>query len=433
MAAAVQSGIWSEYMAHQDTPQYGQHPAGRRMPSPGQAGRGAPDSGRREPVRSRGPSTGGPQREPPRNSRRELIGDVSRWVRAVVMVLATITLCIILAIFAIRAATDFTGINQVDQTIPVEIPEDATNAEVAEILKEEGVIQFDWVFKIFADLKTKDAPILPGSYLFNSNLGYNEIMVALRSGDYEKQEVRVTFIEGETLREIADKLEEKNVCESQAFLDYLETAEFDYEFFNAMPESDLRYHRLEGYIFPDTYDFYIGESVQDVARKFIRNFNEKITPDIQAKMRERNLSVDEAITLASMIQKEAGKVEDMRMVSSVFHNRLSLSETYPNLQSDVTVFYVNNEIKPFLQTTNQEMYDAYNTYVCERLPVGPICNPGMDAINAALNPVQSENYFFVTDKNQEFYYAQTADEHYQNVRKAKAVGGEAHGIATQED
>lgn len=148
------------------------------------------------------------------------------------------------------------------------------------------------------------------------------------------------------------------------------------------------------------------------------NFESKITDEMYAQMKNQNLTLDETITLASMIQEESSGHEEMGRVSSVFHNRLDNSVTYPRLQSDVTIFYVNRDIKPFLQVNDQEMYDAYNTYKCTGLPVGPVCNPGIDAIKAALYPEDTDYYFFLTDANGKFYYAKTADQHYQNEQIA---------------
>ena len=154
-------------------------------------------------------------------------------------------------------------------------------------------------------------------------------------------------------------------------------------------------------------------------------------------MMDLNLSLDEAITLASIIQKEAGGVngpDEMRRVSAVFHNRLDLKEEYPKLQSDVTRDYATKYIIPFHDMRNQPMYDAYNTYVCDGLPVGPICNPGLDAIEAALYPTDVPYYFFVTDVEEHFYYAETLQKHYENIRLASAVEGEGeiHGTNTEE-
>lgn len=367
-----------------------------------------------------------------RNQRPQLPSSENRWFRAILLVLAAIGLSVFLAFFVLRSATDLFGLEKPDMQVEVEIPEGSDIGDIAALLGRKGIVLQPFTFRLYAGLKTKGDTLYPGTYLFNTNMGYNEIIKALRSEDVFKEEVRITFIEGKTLGEIAEQLEEERVCDAEEFIDYLQTADFGYEFEQAIPGSPLRFHRLEGYVFPDTYDFYVGENVSSVARKFLRNFNDKMTDALQAQMQEMNMTLDETIILASIIQREAGQEEDMRMVSSVFHNRLGNPGTYPKLQSDVTIFYVENDIKPYLERTNQAMYDAYNTYVCDGLPVGAICNPGLNAIRAALNPSKSDFNFFVTDAKSEFYYAVNEKDHYRNVETAKSVeGNQAHGIGTQ--
>jgi UPF0755 protein len=154
---------------------------------------------------------------------------------------------------------------------------------------------------------------------------------------------------------------------------------------------------------------------------------------MRKRMQEINLTLDETITLASVIQREVDADEHIRRVSSVFHNRLNAPDYYPNLQSDVTILYVENDIKPL---GNQAIYDAYNTYVRKGLPVAPVCNPGVKAIEAALYPAETEYYFFVTDVNMDFYYAANIAEHEQNIQLAAEADetgmGTVHGIDTQE-
>lgn len=420
-ASPPMSGAPSGYGVRQGAS--GQPPQPPRQPARREAGSDAPRRRRPQPP------------EPPRRGRN--IGPPddgdggSRWIRALLMVLVTIGGCVFLAFFLLGSVFDWSGLNQEDKDIIVVVPEGSTTKDIGALLADSGVIQNSIIFRVYAGIKSEEGDLLAGRYIFNSNLSYDEIIVYLKRGDSEREEVRLTFREGRTVAEIAGLLEEYKVCSAADFLAYLETCDYDYEYFNALPDEEMRFRRLEGYIFPDTYDFFVGENVSEVAKKFLSNFNIKITDEMQVQMRELGLSIDETIILASIIQKEAGRVEDMRKVSSVFHNRMAMTETYPKLQSDVTIFYVNDEIKPYLEQTDQEMYDAYNTYVCNGLPVGPICNPGMDAIEAALNPAETGYYFFVTDKNEDFYYAATADEHARNVAEAKSVGGEAHGIDTQ--
>ena len=344
------------------------------------------------------------------------------WFRALIMVLAAVAASGFLAIFMLQSFIDLFGLNQVDQNYDVVIPENADLGDVSALLKDIGVIDQGITFRFYSELKFKEGDaVQSGEYVFNSNMGYDQIILLLKNGIRQQQIVEIRFTEGMTVREIAARLEEEGVCESSAFMDYINNTDFNYDFFNRIPESDLRYHKLEGYLFPDTYQFYVPEKPASVAKKFFDNFNRKITDDMQKRMQAINLTLDETITLASIIQKEADMQEYIRRVSSVFHNRLDSGGRYPRLDSDVTIFYVEKEIKPYIQTQNQAMYDAYNTYVSTGIPVGPICNPGMEAINAALYPAETGNYFFVTDVNMEFYFAETLEKHNANIRIAEAV------------
>lgn len=355
----------------------------------------------------------------------------NKWFRAILMVLVTITGCMFLAFFILQSASDLFGLNQSDRQIEVSVPSNSTLQSITSLLYDKGIISQPFTFRLYATFKHISGGFVQGSYVLNSNMAYDELFIILLEGDTQREEARVTFIEGETLYEIARKLQDSKVCDADEFLDYMQTGDIDYEFMNQIPGNPLRFRRLEGYAFPDTYDFYVNQKVAEVADKFLSNFDKKITEEMRAQMREMNLSLDETIILASIIEKEAGDPVEKPMVSSVFHNRLAMPETFPQLQSDVTIHYVDNFIKPFLDIRDQAMYDAYNTYVCEGLPVGAICNPGLDSIEAALNPETSKFYFFVTDSEGTYYYAQNAQQHYNNVARASTVGeGKVHGTDT---
>ncbi len=359
----------------------------------------------------------------------------NHWFTAILMVMATVFGCVFLALFLLQSAYDMFGLNQSDFIVEVTVPEATTVADVAALLGDEGVIDHPATFRLYLWFKdVKDTDIVAATYPFNANMSYNEIIDDLGRGFTEREEIRLFFPEGMTLLEIARELEAARVCDAEEFIQYLNNeANFNFEFLGAIEYEPLRYHKLEGYLFPDTYDFFIGEAVRDVALKFLRNFNDRITPAHLARMQELNLTIDETVILASIIQKEAGLRDDMKLVSSVFHNRLDDPGNFPNLQSDVTILYVEDNIKNRLQVANQRMYDAYNTYVREGLPVGAVCNPGLDAIEAVLYPETTavKFYYFVTDIDMNFYYAATLDAHQRNISAAEAAGGEAHGIGTQ--
>jgi UPF0755 protein len=349
---------------------------------------------------------------------------------AIIMVVITLGACFFLAMFILQSASDLFGLNQEDKEIALTVPENATITSVAALLFDKGVVTQPFTFGIYAGLKIKDDEILAGDYIFNSNDAYDQIISALKTGITIREEVTVTLIEGWTLYEIAVKLEDNGVCGAGELIEYLNHGDIGYDFVKQIPKSPLRFNRLEGYMFPDTYVFYVGMEVEYVADRFFRNFNHRITNDMRKKAEELEMTLDEVITLASIIQKEADTNIENKTVSQVFHNRLH-SPDFPMLQSDVTIHYVERFIKPFLNWDNQLMYDAYNTYVREGLPIGPVCNPGLDAINAALNPDGTGFYYFVTDDMGTYYYAANYSMHLNNIARAEAIGGEnVHGTNT---
>ncbi|MCL2856280.1 MAG: endolytic transglycosylase MltG [Oscillospiraceae bacterium] len=356
-----------------------------------------------------------------------------RWFVAMVMVASTLAICLFVSIFLVQSAFDLLGLNQEDRQIEVTIPQDAGISDVVRILGQAGVVNHPTTFRFYLNFRSvQEENLLPGDYIFNARMSYDEVIRAMMTGRTVREVVRLTFIEGWTLWDYALHLEEHGVVDAEVFIEYLGTADFGFEFFNMIDRHPHRFHMLEGYLFPDTYDFYVGENVGSVARKFLRNFNDRVmTPQMLARMEYMGLTVDETITLASIIQREAGFSDDMRIVSSVFHNRLN-SPNFPRLESDVTWRYIDEEILPRLTVRNQALLDAYDTYVTEGLPIGPVCNPGMDAIMAALHPerTQVNFFFFVTDVNGDFYYAVTYAQHQQNIAQALSVGDEIGGIDT---
>lgn len=345
----------------------------------------------------------------------------NRWGRAFVISLGLVGVSVFLAFFALDSASDLFGLNQPDKQIEITVKPKMSSSQIVKELEKNNVITKGFTFKLYSLVSGSISNFKPGVYILNSNMSYDEIIITLSKGDAVKKIEKITFYEGMSAREIADLLEEKLVCDGDEFLKYISTAEIEYEFAQKIPNDEKRFRKFEGYLFPDTYEFYVGEKVESVANRFFSNFSNKMTEDLYAKMKNMNMTLDQTITLASMIQEEASLKEEMGKVSSVFHNRLDNPSVYPTLDSDVTIFFVEKDIKPYLDKQNQEMYDAYNTYECKGLPVAPISNPGIEAIEAALNPEQTDYYFFVTDKTGKYYYSKTLAEHNQNVRAAARV------------
>ncbi len=239
--------------------------------------------------------------------------------------------------------------------------------------------------------------------------------------------VRVTFPEGYTLIQIAERLEENGVCSAVDFMalttdkNYL--AALEYDILEGIENvEDVAYY-LEGFVFPDTYDFYKGESAENALSRFLKNADNRITDEHMAKAAELGYSIREILIIASIIQKEASDPQNMPDVSSVVHNRLN-SPAYGKLQCDVTIHYVNDYVtdSPYLEGDTSVFAEHYNTYKCDGLPAGPICNPGLAAIEAALYPTDTNYFFFVTDEDWNYYYAETYAEHRENCRDVGLIG-----------
>ncbi len=240
----------------------------------------------------------------------------------------------------------------------------------------------------------------------------------------ESHTVRITFPEGYTLIEIAEKLEENGVCSAADFMALTTDKEYlsslGYGMLEGIEEAENVAYLLEGFVFPDTYDFYKGESAEKALSRFLKNIESKFTEEYRQRAAELGYTLSEILTIASVIQEEASDPDEMPYVASVIHNRLT-DPSYGMLQCDVTIHYVNNCItdSPYLSGDTSSFAEHYNTYKCKGLPAGPICNPGINAIRAALYPAQTNYFFFVTDAEWNYYYAETYSEHQKNC---KAVG-----------
>ncbi len=338
----------------------------------------------------------------------------------------------LLSVFIINTAQDVFGLAKPDQDYEINLGEDTTLSAIAPSLDKAGIIKSAAMFRLYAGMRYTKDKVPAGEYLLNSKMSYDEVILELITESTEAETVKVAFPEGLNIVEVANLLEENNVCSAADFLAAARD-EYGFDFEAEIPQNELLFCRLEGYIFPNTHEFYVEENPKSVIKRFLRDFQKNVmTAQLTERMKEMGMSLHETITLASMIQEEASNLEDMYKVSSVFHNRLRDSHDFPKLQSDVTYFYAYNTIDQNIEIRNQKILDAYNTYECDGLPVGPITNPGLDAIKAALYPDETSYYYFVTDVNGKFYYASTLRGHENNIAAAAKVGDQVHGTDTQE-
>lgn len=334
-----------------------------------------------------------------------------------------ISVSILAAVLILKCSKEFLGIGKSDIELVIEIPMNSSTADIAEQLYNEGIISNADLFRLFSKFKGADGTYIAGTHTLSPKMDYNTLIEVLQEEvENQRETADVVFPEGITLFEAAQKLEEKNVCDAKEFIKVFNAGGFGFDFEEEVRISSLKFYKMEGYFFPDTYQFYVEEDPRVVAKKIYRNFDARITPDLYGRMRDLDMELEEVLTLASVVQAEAANTRDMKMVASVFFNRLNNPDEYPLLQSDPTTNYVEEIIMPNIEFKSETMFKAYDTYQGAGLPPGPICNPGLDAINAVLYPAESDYYYFCSNlETGEFYYAETLDEHNQNLVEAGLV------------
>lgn len=348
-------------------------------------------------------------------------GKKNRFFYRVVWLIMVLIFATLLSQFMITGINDMLAVGREKVTVTVEMPKNPTVDQVANILNKAGIIQDVNFFKLYSKL-TKADKFNNGSYKIDTNMDYQAIITNLQSSSGRVDTVKITFPEGINVIEIANLFEKNGVCSAKDALSVMNSNKFDtaFEIVKAIPNAKDRYYKLEGYLFPDTYDFYRDEDPDKAIQKLISNSNKKLTTDIRNKASAKKMTVDQLLTLASMIQAEAASKEDMYNISSIFHNRLA-SGTEGDLQrlrSDATTYYPYRT-KATVPSNIRETYKSkYDTYTIKGLPAGPICSPGADAIDAALNPANTKYYYFCHSSSGKAFYARTLSEHNANRKKA---------------
>lgn len=329
-----------------------------------------------------------------------------------------ITFCVIIivacicAFFLINIGMEVTGLGRHDDTeLTIEIPKGATSEDIANILVDNEIINNPIVFRVLSNKQNANS-YKAGKHKVTANMSYSDLIDVLQQDPIqEKISVDVTFPEGYTLDQCAAVLEEAGVCRADEFIEAFNSAEFGYNFEKKVEDKPTKYYKMEGYCFPDTYTFFKDSEPEIVCKKIYANFAEKVNANMLGRMEDLGLTLDETLALASIVQSEAPTSNQMKLVSSVFWNRLNDKETFPRLESDPT--------KKYAALSGIELYDTYKS---EGVPPGAICNPGADAINAVLYPEETEYYFFCSNlTTQEFYYAKTLKQHEKNLAEAGLI------------
>ncbi|MBO4220346.1 MAG: endolytic transglycosylase MltG [Clostridia bacterium] len=353
-------------------------------------------------------------------------------LKALVYIVAVLTVSIILSYVGIIIANDAFAFVKPDEYFNVTIPELTTTSELADILHQEGIIKFPLIFKIYCGRGGKTAEFVAGDYVVNANSSYDELFAQFQKS-LKRETVRIAFPEGSTVDEVIALLVENEVGTAEGFKEVINNydfSEYDFSFMDELEMTPERYYRLEGYLFPDTYYFYKSRGIEEgdgiylyqdevnAIVKFLERFDQIFTEDLKLRAEELKMSIDEVVTLASLIEKEGKFVVDFDKISSVFHNRLNNKTYFPMLQSDATIVYAMQlqlGERPSEITGNDLAFnDPYNTYLHPGLPPGAIANPGYNAITCALYPSNTDYYYFVSKKDGTMLFARTEQEHLQN-------------------
>ena len=300
-----------------------------------------------------------------------------------------ICICLLLASLLWLAATDVLGLGADSESVQVTIPQDYTIDEVASILKENGLVEYKFLFKLFANFSHADKTIAAGTYYLNENFDYRALVTGMSTKGGQRAEVDVVIPEGYSLRQIIELFDANGVASADELWDTAANYDFDYPFLDESTLGDKL--RLEGYLFPDTYTYYVGDSPTRAFTKLLDNFEAKFKQEYIDRAAELGYSMRDIITIASMIEREAGDDAERSTIASVIYNRLN--SDYKYLEIDATIVYAIHSVAGTDEEFSTEYDSPYNTYMYPGLPAGPISNPGIESIKAALYP-ESTNYFY---------------------------------------
>ncbi len=302
----------------------------------------------------------------------------------------------------------------------VDIPMGSDTGAIAEILGTEGIIKKPQIFKLVSKLNGYDGRYQAGTHVLKKGLDLDTIMNILVG---KPESVKITIPEGLTYKQIVKTFVKKGLAIEDQFDSAMKYEKYDFDFVKQIKNVNNREFMLEGYLFPDTYEFAMNANEKTIVSVMLNNFNNKLTKEHYKRAKELGMSMDEVITLASIIEREASTSNDRRLVSAVFHKRIkSKDANLRKLQSCATIQYVflNTEGKVHEKLTYEDttINSVYNTYIHPGLPPGPICSPGMDSINAALYPDEDTDYmFFIAKGDGTTKFTKTYAEHLKAMKE----------------
>ncbi len=289
------------------------------------------------------------------------------------------------------AANDVLALNKPEKTATITITNDDSFGDVAEKLKDEGLIEYKFLFNLFATFTRSKDDVVAGTFTLNTDMDYRALLSGMSANSATRATVTVTIPEGYTVDQIFTLLEEKGVASVEDLQDMAANHDYAFSFLQDLELGD--YHRLEGYLYPDTYEFTTPQNSLYVINKMLVRFDEQFTDAMRQEVADSGRTIHEIITIASMIEKETDG-NDRADIASVIYNRLNNPSggTQGYLQIDATLAYINGGKVP--TEADKSIDSPYNTYLYKGLPAGPISNPGLESIKAAMNPNSTSYYYY---------------------------------------
>ena len=316
------------------------------------------------------------------------------------------------------------------KVLEFDVEKGSTYSSIASDLEKGGFIRNSLAYKIYLKLNPVEDNLEYGRYYLPINANVSGIIDVLKKGSDTLADTKtVTFVEGKNMRYVVSvikenfNISEKDILNKLKDDKYLDSIIEKYWFLTKDIKNKKIYYSLEGYLYPDTYEYYETASVEDIFAKMLDNMETKLEP-YKEEIQKSKYSIHQMITLASIIEQEAGTAKDRKGVAGVFYNRLKDNWS---LGSDVTTYYaekIDNFSRDLKQSelSNCNAYNTRSTCMAGKLPVGPICNPGFDSILSSIEPTSHKYYYFVADKNGKTYFNETDAGHNSTVSKLKSEG-----------
>lgn len=331
----------------------------------------------------------------------------------------------LIALFAVLAIVAWTGLflsSPIRQEAPFAIAPGESVSSIVSRLKAEGFIRSEIFFKISLRGSGQATQLQPGVYDLSETTTFDELIEELISGQLAADEVVLKVIEGWGLRDIAAELERLGITTAEEFFDVTGYPAVDYRQHPALEGEDFSgeyallrdkpsYVSIEGFLFPDTYRVFIDVDAAEVVEMMLVNLDTRLDDELRAMVAASDRSMFEIVTMASIIEREVRGEEERRMVADLFWRRYDMGMA---LQADSSVNYVTGKDIPAVSLDDTKVDSRYNTYKHPGLPLGPIGNPGISALRAAVNPIPNDYLYFLTDSEGTVHYGRTLEEHNRN-------------------